>query len=608
MKAADREELDALLGVGFGGLQNATVLSTENPGIENFRSRVVVIQPWTFNDPASQKALEQLGTALEGLDVLLIALHPPQEQDKVQRMLDRRPLPGTIVLDGNDQYVTPLGLGVRGANLIIDHNGAIRYAGINPTAVRPLVLELDNENPDPARAPEVSIAGFAERKAKALELRTRIEQAWINGDLDEGVRLLDEVWDTERAMAANMSRTLLSSRDPIQSVIGLDQIARHASATVLLDVIAGLNPRTQRGEVALLVRSLGSQEVEDAGAVLGPYIDSNDPYMEQAALYALGTIGSPGDLALFVEDMRNAPISQDDISSNDDDRLMIARFGVAYRLTGLRALNGRDYVQWLADFQADRERALAAAQRSISDQQGRPLSVQFSSDTFYTYNGFDLTLRFQDSTPSVDPSMPSRFASTMKRVGQAAAPLLGPVHPAPFRIYIADDNNFASLAGNTYMGGQSSTNKVYLRDGSPAQMDQTFAHEYVHILHQAMYEDQPRWLSEGLAESVSRSSGRWTLNLLRVENAEQEIENGLFTRLLAWSHGSSSDSREGENYQLSHMAVDFLRFGPYPAGDTRLSLVMAAISQGRGERQALGQYYADVPTLDAQIRDWLIAP
>lgn len=610
MKAADREELDTLLGVGCDGLGEVTLLSADDPGIDNFKSRVVVIQPWTFNDPASQKALEQLATSLEGLDVMLIALHPQQEQDKVQRMLDRRPLPGTIVLDANDHYFTPLGLGVRGANLIVDRNNTIRYTGINPTAVRPLVLELIDEKVDPTRTPEVTVTGFAERKIKAKELRTQIEQAWMQGDLDEGTRLLDQMWDLERATAANMSRTLLASRDSIQSVVGLDQIARHATAPTLLDVIAGLNPRSQRGEIALLVRALGSRDIEEPGTTLAPFLNASDPYVEQAALYALAEVGSPGDLALFVDDMRNAPIAMDDVGQDDDDRLMLARFGAAYKLTGYRGIDGRDYAQWLQAYQADPKQAEQLARQSVTDAQNRPLSVQYGSDTFNTYNGFDYTTRIRSAYISgADPNTPQRFGATMQRINQAASMVLGGVQPAPFRVYVADYDAFASLASNTYMEGQSSINKVYIRLQAIREMDAVFAHEYVHVLHQAMYEDQPRWLSEGLADSVAFPGTRWSLaQLSHVADAAQVVEAGVFTRLLSWAHGASSDRRENQNYDLSYMAVDFLRFGPYPAGDTRLNLVMSAISQGRGERQALAQYYADVLTLDAQLRDWLIAP
>lgn len=609
MKSSEREELDLLLGVGFGGISDVTPLSGDNTNTANFSARVVVLQPWSFNDPASQKSLQQVYDSLQGLDdVLIIAMHPQQQREKVDRMLERRPMPGVVVLDADDHYIGPLGLNVRGANLIVDRSAVIRYTGINPAAVRTLVVELLSEKPDPSHNPEVNVSGFAEQRAQAKDLRTKIEQAWGVQDYAAGMQLMDELWQIDRATASQMSRTLLGSGSSLQSVIGLEQIARNAPTPGLLDAVAGLNPRLQRNEISILVRALGSREIEEPVATLRPFLDSRDVYVRQAALYALGDLGSPGDIALFVDELRNAPIVRDDFGQDDDDRIMNTLFGVAYKLTGYRGVDARDYAQWLAVYQADPKQAEEVARLSIADAQNRPLSVQFSSDTFLTFDGYDLAFRLQDANPSqMDPSIPRAFTSAIARTRAAAAPVLGVVYPAPFRVYVADDTGFASLAGNTYMGGQSEVNKVFLRHESLNRMDPTFAHEYVHVLHQAMYENQPRWLAEGLAESISTSTQRWSSHRLVTLGIDQAANDGVFSRLLSWG-SISSDARESENYRLSHLAVDFLRFGPYPAGETRLHLLMASISQGRGERQALADFYADPGTLDDQVRAWLQSP
>ncbi|GAB4387199.1 MAG: hypothetical protein Kow0022_18620 [Phycisphaerales bacterium] len=609
MRATEREELDLLLGVGFGGVSDVTPLSAPQPDIANFASRVVVLQPWSFNDPASQRSLQQVCDALDGLDdVLIIALHPREDRDRIDRMLERRPMPGLLVLDQNDRYIGPLGLNVRGSNLIVDRNAVIRYTGIQPSAVRDLVVELLNEEPDSSHVAKLPISEFVQRQARARELRSGVDQAWARQDYAEATHLLEQLWLVDPARATQMSRTLLTSHSTLESVVGLDQIARHASAAGLLDAIAALNPRLHRNEIAILVRALGSRKVQHPVAVLQPFLDARDPYVRQAALYALGDLGSPGDLALLLDQMRNAPISRDQFGQDDEDRITNALFGVAFKLTGFRGTDARDYAQWLAVYQNDAKHAEELARLSMADPQGRPRTVQFSSDTFYTCEGFDLAFRLQNADPPFDPRTARLFGSIITQTRDAAGPVLGVVYPAPFRVYIADDTGFAALAGNTYMGGQSEINKVILRHGPADRMAAVFAHEYVHILHQAVYENQPRWLSEGLADSISTPPSPWNVQRLSALGIAQPADEGVFTRLLTWAQGASSDAREAENYRLSHLAVDFLRFGPFPAGDTRLHLLMAAISQGRGERQALADYYADPATLDDQLRRWLRSP
>lgn len=612
MRPDERESLEKLLGVGFPGLgAKTTILAGTRDQVESFAGRVVIVQAWAFNDVLAQKQLARIDETIDGLeDVLLLAIHPADEPEKINRALERRKLPGVIVHDVQDAFAKPLGLTSRGANLIVDRHGVIRYVGIDPSAIRALVLELLSETPDPGKKPQIDVEQFAVIAAQAAELRASLDAAWASGDLRQAERVLEDIWATDAATALQLSRDLFASRSSIQSVLGLSQIAAHASAEDIFELASTLNERTNRIELSILVRALGSREIEDPEAVLAPFLQSSQVYVRQAALYALADLAGPESIGLFVDELRSAPVATDNWGVNERDRLMNTLFGVAYKLSQLRGLTGRDYAHWLEVYRQDPEQARLIAERSIRDESGNPLTVQFSSDTFQTYPGFDLAFRLLTSSPeAIDQSMPARFVAAIEQARESAAPVLGRVYVAPIRVYIADARGFSSLAGNSYMAGKAEVNKLYVLYDSVQGTTNRFVHEYAHILHQAMYERQPRWLSEGFAESVAADDHTWNLSRVASMNIQKGVDDGVFSRLASWSDSASSGDKEAENYRLAHLAVDFLRFGPFPAGDTRLQMLMATLSTGRGERAALMDLYGlDARQLDEEVRRWLQSP
>lgn len=611
MRPDERTSLEQLIGSGFTGMgEDAVILSGPDVGIEVFNTRIAIVQPWRLTDMASQKMLEQVAEALAGLEgVVLVALHGPEEADKVKRLLERRAIPGTVVLDAEDRLFTPLGLGARGANLIVDRHGAVRYAGVNPGAVGDLVRQLLAEEPDPEKTPAGDVRSLAQSAAGAAELEQRINDAWLAGDLKGGEAALEAAWEDDTAAATTAARKLLNGRTTMQQVLGLEQLARHADPNTLLDVIRKMNARTQRLEIAILVRALGQREPDDPEAVLAPFLQSRDVYVRQAALNALGDVGTPASLRLFVGEMRNAPVACDSWSADDDDRLMSTMFGVAYKLTGFRGTTGREYQDWLNLYNTSPEQAQDAAGRSITGADGRPNLLRFGSSQMLTYPGFDLAYQFQRPDPSlIDDRVPPMFVEEAEAVARRAEPVLGRVYAAPIRIYIGDDGGFSALVGNRAVAGEAQANAIYIRHGASPAMLQALARTYGCILQDATFADQPRWLSDGFALAMSSSDSRWTISRLRTLNIDTAVQEGVFHRLLTWGGEASDDPRDEENYQMSRLAVDFLRSGPYPAGNTRLRLVMGRISTGTGDREALAEYYAHPDDLDQQILDWLGAP
>lgn len=612
MKPDDRNALEQRLGITMHGLGGeGTLIAGERDDVQSFDNAVIILQQWSFRDALSARTIESLHESLQGLDhVKIIAIHAPEDFDKVQRVLERNPLPGILVLDETDTLARPLALDTRGANLIVDVKGLIRYAGIDPTQVRPLALELLKEERNLDQKPTLTFQDFVAQQALRKQLQTDLDAAWNSGDAKAAETLLQSFWLAAPAAAAPITMDLLVARNIIQRPLAIDLLKTHGSPDQIQNAIARLDERRDAPEIAILVRALGREDLEEPQQPLTPFLESRDPAIQQAALYALADSASPEVIAAFTHQMSNAPVSSNSWSSSDRERVLSAQFGIAMKLTGLRATTGREYDEWLDLYRRDRDQAKRVCERSLTDEQGNPAPVQYSSDLFRAYPMFDLTVRSKalgNQPPS--EGLPQALMNAATKASQRTEPVLGKIYLPPIRVYLADDNAFSSLASNTYMGGQAEVNRVYIRLAPEKSIIRIMEHEWAHVLHAAVFEKTPRWLAEGFAESIETSDHEVSLALVRDAGLIEVVEQGLFSRLLTWQSGASSDSRESQNYAAARLGVMFLRSGPFTAGDTRLNLLFAHISNGRGERDALELAFGlSVRDLDQALRDWITRP
>ncbi len=612
MKPDDRNALEQRIGISFSGFTTGGVLlGGTQTDIESFKGDVVILQPWSFRDITSARTVETLNTDLEGVDgVRVIALHAPEEFEKIKRVLDRKPLPGILVLDDTDTYANPLALTTRGANLIVDRAGIIRYAGIDPSAVRPLVLELLEEPVDENRQPTMTLAAFAAQLAQGEQMTADLEEAWNAGDARSAERLLHDFWTSAPAAALPVTMNLLTNRNTIQRPLAISLLREHAARDTILDAIGLLDERRDGPEIAILVRALGGEDLEEPEQLLAPFLESRDLGVQQAALYALADSATPEVLRAFTRQMSNSPVASNAWSTSDRERILGAQFGIAKHLTGFRASTGREYDEWLDVYERDKEEAQRVSKRSLEDDQGNPVFISYSSDQFRAYPMFDLTVRSQslgNQLPS--ENTPTLLMNASTQAAQRAESVLGKIYLAPIRVYLADDRAFSSLASNSFMGGQTEVNRVYLRITRDGPMAEVMGHEWAHVLHMAVFDKTPRWLAEGFAESIETDDHTITLSDLRDQELDEVVERGLFSRLLTWQSGASSDSREGQNYAAARVGVMFLRSGPFSAGDVRLNLLFAHISRGRSERDALQRSFGlSDRELDQTLIDWLSRP
>jgi hypothetical protein len=162
LEKLDRALLDANIGFAPPAIDNEmsqalTWVGMEPATWESLRGRVIVLQSWTSRSEAGRSAPARAQKSLEGIDpasLLLIAIHTPEGADTAETFLERRPLDVPVIIDRKGALLDELGIFKRPANVVIDRNGTVRFAGLNAQglteAVKLLVAESFDEAKNPA--------------------------------------------------------------------------------------------------------------------------------------------------------------------------------------------------------------------------------------------------------------------------------------------------------------------------------------------------------------------------------------------------------------------------------------------------------------------------
>jgi thiol-disulfide isomerase/thioredoxin len=123
---------------------------------DDLRGRVVVIQSWTSAATSGRKMpfRAQRAIAAHAEDVQLLLLHTPEGVDSVQTYLERKPPEAPVLLDSSGAFCDALGIYKRPVNVLIDRQGAVRYAGLNPRGLKAATEKLAAEPYDASVRPE----------------------------------------------------------------------------------------------------------------------------------------------------------------------------------------------------------------------------------------------------------------------------------------------------------------------------------------------------------------------------------------------------------------------------------------------------------------------
>ncbi|MHC5025744.1 MAG: redoxin family protein [Planctomycetota bacterium] len=174
------------------------------------RGKVVLIQSWTSRSSAGRSApVRALRTArgIEGGDeIVVLALHTPEGADTAETFPE-----APVIIDAEGAFCDDLGVYKRPVNVLVDRQGAVRYAGLNKRglegALKRLLAETYDENAVAAEAPAAEPKSAAEfppysNKVTATDVRGRnapefFVQEWITPRPDaKGKVVIIDFWAT----------------------------------------------------------------------------------------------------------------------------------------------------------------------------------------------------------------------------------------------------------------------------------------------------------------------------------------------------------------------------------------------------------------------------
>jgi hypothetical protein len=455
----------------------------------------------------------------------------------------------------------------------------------------------------------------------------RLAQAMADNDQRQTEAVLEEWWqeaskaeagdNTEHENVLKATLKLLSNRSQSWRLVAVSVMARHGTAADCAGAASVLSGRDQIDEKRWLVRSLGRKPGESTYKYLELFAKEREYLIRCAAIQAMADLNDVRAVPLLPAYM-NSNMPATVRNWNDDDRscLSMAGYGVARKFLGVR-VTGLDQVRLWTPPPLDAPKPAPAALVFTPGSVG--------GHEMYMIPSFDVYLAIEGvKDPAGVPSPQGMDLQTMlERCAETALrfaePTFGRVYLPPVRLYLADAKRFSGLAGTpTSFGGVSKGNEIVVRYDNPQVVPGTLIHEYVHVLHQATFEKQPRWLMEGVAESLTRSAKQTVWTRERVAAAgltdalpdpspnARRVNKSLVRDVLSWSSGAATGEQESRRYNSAHLLVDFLRFGPWAAPDLRLAALMGRLSRGQAASTAIQDLYGgSAADMDRWIVEWL---
>lgn len=655
-RAADdvQRALDARIGArAVPVAATATWLSGEAVNLAA-PGRVVVLLHWPTDRASSRQALDRFAEvslptagggsarAAEHPGVALVLLATSDDSpERVGRILERRPFAGAVVLEpAESPTAASFALTEPGMAAVIDAHGIVRHLNLTQRGLTEAVADL---LADPIPAPTgatPTVADVAERLEEASERVRAIDQAASMADWSELERLIGAYWAVEPANAFERSRRLAGVNDPAIAVVGHALIARHGDADQVGRMARTLSGPTQRGARRLLVRSLGTKG-PDAEGYITEFLEHQESETRMAAMQAAADTGDPRWVLRAAGALRQPPVAETSWSDDDNDRERMMFYGLLQALTGARPVTSAEAERALAELRARAGQAGAGPRQRDGQEPGAtapvdPLVQHYAAQRAARVENdivrlgagsFTRGVRLaaaelpegESTARPIDPAdgggLLRRMEASVDDAISAARPVMGPMPMPLIRLTLCDDTFLIGEIGTSNFQGVAKGNRVIISQENinATALASVMRHEFVHILHGLAYPDQPRWLSEGLADSLSQSAtgSSWPARIARMDAEFIElVRSGPASTLAAWEAGPTSGPREGMLYALAFLVVDHLRFGGYAAPAERLSFLMDAIDRGSSPRAALeAAYGVSIRELDGRVLEWVgVAP
>lgn len=204
----DRAAIEPLLGFEAPSLPADAIWIGAGPkSLADLRGKVVVLQSFTTKGSGrriAEKLAATIGQAPAG-DAVVLLVHTPDGADKAAAILERQPLPQPVLVDAQGVACDAFGFYRRPANLVIDKQGNVRYAGLTDEGIAEAIRTLGKEPFDaamparkhaaPAAVAAVEWPVFRNPVGRARDLRGQrspdfVVDRWMSDEDAPGPRLL----------------------------------------------------------------------------------------------------------------------------------------------------------------------------------------------------------------------------------------------------------------------------------------------------------------------------------------------------------------------------------------------------------------------------------
>ncbi|MCA9294967.1 MAG: redoxin domain-containing protein [Phycisphaerales bacterium] len=163
----DRAALDTIIGFAAADTdeEGLTWTGPSLPGgatsLADLRGKVIVLQSWSCGSTAGRSALtraEQMLRKVSSDDCILIGVHTPEDVEKLETFLSRKPAEVPVIIDRTGTWCDAMGIYRTPVNIVIDRQGAVRFAGLRARsvsdAVEYLLAESFKEDVEPKERPK----------------------------------------------------------------------------------------------------------------------------------------------------------------------------------------------------------------------------------------------------------------------------------------------------------------------------------------------------------------------------------------------------------------------------------------------------------------------
>lgn len=434
---------------------------------------------------------------------------------------------------------------------------------------------------------------------------------------------LRRVLSEDAALGQRLCLDLLASERPSERLLGAGLLGSALDAKGVAELASRLNAAKCPDERRFLVRAIGPKAQpggRERAALIEPFLRDRDAQVRAAAFQALADTGGAETVEWLAKELRQAPLETRSWSGGDNGVVQMSAWGAVTALTGLPMTNQRDVRDWL-------KAHLAAAKEAPDHEKpwlksGQPggegpggAALPFMEGERLVSRRFGVSVQVEDLTPpkkdggaSVKPWMGTLDAAADRAVA-GSAPVFGIVHLPVIGLVFCDDRSFASFGGTSkgYFG-LAQNNRVVIRFEGGKSVASVLIHEYVHIVHQSQFSKQPRWIMEGVAESLARSPVSSVFASMSAEDRRGFMvlpTKGLLATITRWDTGGNTGG-ERDQYTQAFIAIDFLRHsGRFSLPGLRLAALMGRLERGETAGAALEAVYGmKMEDLDRQVARW----